>query len=384
MKFSTLHQNLQQGVKIIQKAVPNKPQLPILNSILISVTKKSVTFLTTDLYFGVKVEISASVSEEGSCTVPGKLFTEAVLTLGNGKISISLDKTTLKISSDSGVDISLPADSAQDFPDFPDQEGEPYSFTLKTLKDIQSLVGFSSAQDQARVVLNTVFLENFEASLDSNKLNKLRAVSTDGFRLSVLDIKVERALKSKFLIPVRAVTEVTRIAEQQDQENIDCSFSDNLKQVFFKVGRAQFYARLIEGDFPPYQKIMPSIFAIELAVDTQELLQKLKQASIFARDVSNIVQFSVSLSDSQLEVSAKGSQGSYLTNLPVEIEESTVSDSEKNFKIAFNVKYILDFLQTQNSEQIWIGLSESLKPAMFKSKKNSNFQYIVMPFRLNA
>jgi DNA polymerase-3 subunit beta len=404
MEFSVLQQNLQSGLKIVQKAIPNKPQLPILSYVLISVSETSVSFAATDLYFGVKVEIPASITTTGTCTVPGKLFTDAIFTLGSGKVTIALEEQSLKISSENGTSISLPALSAEEYPDFPEEEGTPHTFELTTLKEIDSHVSFASATDQARLVLTTVLFEptfektgnssdssgysngpSYSDSPDSPKDQPgLRAVSTDGFRLAVLDIQTETSLESKVLIPAKAIAEVTRIAEQQEQKTVECSFSESLKQVFFKVGRAQFYTRLVDGDFPPYQKIMPAGFTIELQIDTEELTQKLKQASIFARDVSNIVQFSVSTLDAQMEISAKGAQGSYVSTLPVEVLTNTLEKTEQNFVIAFNVKYLLDFLQSCKHEQVWLGLTEPLKPALFKPSKDSKLQYIVMPFRLNT
>jgi len=382
MKFSVLQQNLQSGLKVVQKAIPNKPQLPILSSVLISVSETSVSFAATDLYFGVKVEIPASITTTGTCTVPGKLFTDAIFTLGNGKVTISLEDQSLQISSENGASISLPSLSAEEYPDFPEQEGTPHTFEITTLKEIDSHVSFASAVDQARLVLTTVLFEPTSGNTDTPP--GLRAVCTDGFRLAVLDIQTESSLESKVLIPAKAISEVTRIAEQQEQKTVECSFSESLKQVFFRVGGAQFYTRLVDGDFPPYQKIMPASFTIEVQIDTEELIQKLKQASIFARDVSNIVQFSVSTLDAQMEISAKGAQGSYDSTLPVEVLTNKLEKTEENFVIAFNVKYILDFLQTHKHEQVWLGLTEPLKPALFKPSKDSQLQYIVMPFRLNT
>lgn len=385
MKFSVLQQNLQSGLKVVQKAIPNKPQLPILSSVLISVSETSVSFAATDLYFGVKVEIPASITTTGTCTVPGKLFTDAIFTLGNGKVTISLEEQSLQISSENGASISLPALSAEEYPDFPEQEGTPHTFELSTLKEIDSHVSFASATDQARLVLTTVLFEPTTVSSDSSQEQSgLRAVCTDGFRLAVLDIQTETSLQSKVLIPAKAIAEVTRIAEQQEQKTVECSFSESLKQVFFRVGGAQFYTRLVDGDFPPYQKIMPAGFTVELQIDTEELIQKLKQASIFARDVSNIVQFSVSTIDAQMEISAKGAQGSYNSTLPVEVLTNKLEKNGEDFVIAFNVKYILDFLQTHKHEQVWFGLTEPLKPALFKPSKDSKLQYVVMPFRLNT
>jgi DNA polymerase III subunit beta len=382
MKFSVLQQNLQSGLKVVQKAIPNKPQLPILSSVLISVSETSVSFAATDLYFGVKVEIPASITTTGRCTVPGKLFIDAIFTLGNGKVTISLEEQSLQISSENGASISLPALSAEEYPDFPEQEGTPHTFEITTLKEIDSHVSFASATDQARIVLTTVLFEPTAGTSDTQP--GLRAVCTDGFRLAVLDVTTESSLESKVLIPAKAISEVTRIAEHQEQKTVECSFSESLKQVFFRVGGAQFYTRLVDGDFPPYQKIMPAGFTIELQIDTEELIQKLKQASIFARDVSNIVQFSVSTLDAQMEISAKGAQGSYDSTLPVEVLTNKLEKTEEDFVIAFNVKYILDFLQTHKNEQVWFGLTEPLKPALFKPSKDSQMQYIVMPFRLNS
>lgn len=372
MKCTILHSNLQQGLKIVQKVIPSKPQLPILSSLLLKVSSSSVTVAGTDLYFGASIEIPASVTDEGACAIPGKVFTEAVFALQGGKLTFELQDSSLQIRSDLGASFSIPIQPHEEYPEFPAQEGLVQVLSVEDLQMINEKVSYAAATDQARLTLTTIFLEQKEG--------KTRAVATDGFRLAILDVPHLNQSELNVLIPARALQEVTRFAEQTKEKTVDCSFSDSLKQVFFRVGAAQFYSRLVEGDFPPYQKIVPDAFETEILIDTEQFRQTLKQATIFARDISNIVQFSIHTELAQLEVSARGVSGSYKSEIPIEL---LTYSKEKDNTIAFNVKYVLDFLQKNTAQQTYFAMNEPLKPAVFKQAKQDQLQYIVMPFRLN-
>lgn len=395
MQFSVLQQNLQQSLKIIQKAVPVKPQLPILSSILITAKNNTLTLSATDLYIGMQAQVAASVQEEGTVAIPGKLFAETISSMNSGKLQITVSDSVMEITSENKTIFKVPAQSGSEYPDFPEKTGTVHQLNSATLKKIDSFVGFSAATDQARLILTTILLQpgiTNETTISTDDTLKVstenalslktasEAVATDGFRLAVLKIPELQNLTVSILFPAKAIQEVSRLAEQLNEETIALSISDTLKQVFFSIGSISMYSRLVGGDFPPYKKIMPSLFLAEGTIDGAELVQQLKQASIFARDVSNIVQVTLNPQDNEMSLEAKGAMGSFSSKIPMtflkqELVESTVT-------IAFNIKYVLDFLTAQKPEQVWFGMSESLKPAVFKVVGNEDYQYIVMPFRV--
>lgn len=391
MKFSLLQQNLQQSLKVVQKAVPIKAQLPILSSILITAKDSTITLSATDLYMGLQAQLAASIQEEGSIAVPGKIFAEAIATMNSGNITLEIVESALHIRSDDGSEFTVPVQSGDEYPEFPEISGTTHQLASDTLKKIDSFVGFSAATDQARLILTTILLEPGETSAESTEASsddptiasvEAQAVATDGFRLAVLRVPELRGLQSPILFPAKAIQEVARLAEQLSEDTIALSISDTLKQVFFSIGNINMYARLVEGDFPPYKRIMPSLFLAEGTVDGAQLHQQLKQASIFARDISNIVQVTLHPENSEMLLEAKGALGSFSSKLPMTFSKQELP--EETVTIAFNIKYLLDFLTAQKPDQVWFGMSESLKPALFKIVGNEDYAYVVMPFRVNS
>ncbi len=390
MQFSVLQQNLQQSLKTVQKAVPIKAQLPILSSILITAKDSTITLSATDLYMGLQAQLAATIQEEGSIAVPGKIFAEAIATMNSGSITIEVKESTMYISSDSGTKFTVPVQSGEEYPEFPEVTGKTHQLDSATLKKIDSFVGFSAATDQARLILTTILLQpsdktasddaDMQEQIDLSKATE--AVATDGFRLAVLKVPELQDLEKPILFPAKAIQEVARLAEQLNENTVALSISDTLKQVFFSIGNINMYARLVEGDFPPYERIMPSLFLAEGTVDGVQLLQQLKQASIFARDISNIVQVTLNPLDGEMLLEAKGAMGSFSSKLPMTFAKQELA--EPTVTIAFNIKYVLDFLTAQKPEQVWFGMSESLKPALFKIVGNEAYKYVVMPFRVNS
>lgn len=137
------------------------------------------------------------------------------------------------------------------------------------------------------------------------------------------------------------------------------------------------YSRLLEGQYPPYQKIMPTSFTTEVRMSASELLEQVKRATIFSRDTSSIVQLEITSETVTLSASS-----STLGNFSGEL--TTAQISGEGGSIAFKTKYLQDFLQVVKDEEIWFGMTDSLKPALFKTELVAGLQYVVMPFRVTT
>jgi DNA polymerase III subunit beta len=369
MKITFLQENLNQALTHLAKAIPSKPQLPILSSILISAGEKEVTLSATDLYFGVRTSLPITAIEPGEVVVPGKQFKEVVSTLPAGEMKLEYKDGVLHIKSGS-IKASLQCLVGDDYPPFPQDEGEEYSLATSDLELIDQTVVFSASLDQARPVLTSLLFDFSE--------NNLKVVATDGFRLATLMTAGDKSMgERKFLLPAKVFSEVYRIAHQVGVKNVAIKVSDELKQAFITAGNVKMFVRLIDGDYPPYEKIIPSSFGTEVVFDSGELAENLKRAMVFARDASNIVRFSIEKNQVKLEATSP-TIGSFLGQLEL------VQVKGDQAEIAFNAKYILDYLQAVKTEKVWFGMNESLKPALFKTDSLEVHQYVTMPFKVNG
>lgn len=369
MQIVILQENLQHALNYLQKAIPSKPQLPILASILITVSDNVCTLGATDLYFGVKATIAAQIEKPGTIAVPGKEFKEIIGSLPAGEVQLSFVDNTLTISA-AHTKFSLQCQDCTEYPPFPQITGETAVLHKKILEAVAQMVLFSTSSDQARPLLTGVLF-----SLDEKNT---RTVATDGFRLSVCDFTPQQNQKPiQFILPAKAISEVCRISTQLQSETVVFTVSESLKQVFISFDSIEIYARVLEGDYPPYEKIIPASFATEVLVPGDELLEQVKRSTIYSRDTSNIVQFEVS--PEQLVIKASSSS---LGNFSGEVPSAKVTGP--GGLIAFKAKYVLDFLQSAKNTEVWIGMNDSLKPALFQSKELPGFRYIVMPFRVSS
>ncbi len=369
MKLNVLQENLKNSLNYLQKVIPNKPQSPVLSSVLLNVKENKLTLSATDLFLGIKTELVVEAEEDGELIVNGELFKSLINSLESGKITLELKDSSLEIIQ--GRTISkLSCQKSDEFPTFPIVDGDSLNFNLLDLEKIQSLVTFCSSADQSRPVLTAILLKF--------KQNGLEVVATDGFRLSSLMLNnISSSQEKTILVPAKALNELYRIAKQIEVNEINLLVSDELKQLLFKFSNIEMYVRLIEGDYPPYERIIPPNFSLNIEFDSEEFLIQLKRAAIFSRDASNIVKLKIE-KDKMLINSSSPSFGEYSGEII--ISNKTELDGE----IAFNVNYLIDFINAVKPESLEFGMNESLKPAIFKDKKIKDYFYIAMPFRVNT
>lgn len=333
-----------------------------LQGIYIKCEGEKINIFSTNLSFYFHTTIP--VKSEGNATllIEPKKISEFLNLLEQEEVDISLEEKQIVVSQGKTRG-AFPLFQADDFP-LPPKIGPKGEIIEKEFfeKNIP-LVLFSSSKDDSRPVLSGV---NFVESEDG-----LIVVSTDGFRLSILKLKNKKQIKN-MLIPAEFLYEVAHYA--QGGGDVVFSFSEEEKAVLFSVGDDRFYSRLIEGEFPPFEKVIPSEVKTTVDIDAQEFLRNIKLIAVFARDQSNIV--ICNFKKDGLWMCPKLSTGN---------ENSTQMDIDitgEEQKIAFNYKFLIDFLNNVKEEKIHIEILRSDAPVVFKIKKREEFIHIIMPVRI--
>ena len=368
MKAVLLQENLQQALGNLQKAIPSRPQLPILSAILLTATTEGITVSATDLYFGVRSKVAALVETEGTVAVPGKEFREVIGSLPAGELKLEFEGTTLKISS-KHTKAKLQCLDATEYPEFPESAGDKLVLSQEIVEQVTKYAVFSTSSDVARPILTGVLFSLLPTGTE--------VVATDGFRLSVLSTALVSETPQAVILPAKTLLEVSRIMQQLAAPEAVFAVSQSLKQLHISFPGVEVFSRLLDGEFPPYQKIMPSSFTTEMVLPAAELLEQVKRALIFSRDTSSIVQLEVT-SESCTVTSASASLGDFRGELP------SAQIQGPGGSIAFKTKYLPDYLQTVKDGEIWFGMTDSLKPALFTSPEAPGLKYIVMPFRVSS
>jgi len=374
MKITLLQENFRASLLYVSKAISTKPQLPILNSLLLKVNKQGLELAATDLYLGIRTTVYGEVDTEGSLVIPSKMLLESIQSLGAGKITLEADGTILKITSAKSK-VEIHGQSSDEYPAFPEKGGQELSLSLEQISLIDTYTRFSAGVDPTRMVL-TALLFIF-------KPEGLEVVSTDGFRLSVLKHALEgHGLEGSYLIPSKAIAEVVRIMTTEQAVAVSLLLSRDLKQALFTINQTEVFVRLIEGDYPPYEKIIPADFGLKAQWDGAEFTAQIKRAMVFARESSNIIK--LSLEKDKVLITANSSlQGTYSGEMDLTWLEGVTESPGQIATIAFNAKYLQDFLSNVQPETMWFGMNESLKPAVMRPQGQGHYSYIVMPFRVN-
>ncbi len=379
MKFSVLQQDLLPVLQSVARSCGVHSTLPVLDNILLSAEgsprgeagKKqgapmALKVAATNLEIGVIKFLSVDVTQPGDVTVPAKALLEIVSGLPQAKIDFSSEGEILSLTS-SKFKAQINGISASEFPIIPLPEGEKASFPKDVFLSCSAIL-FASAVDEGRPVLTGILTEVKDGKLDF--------VATDGFRLAHCQVKLPNSETSfKSLIPKKTFEEVLRVISEQESEQVSISSSASQNQIIFKVSDTTISSRLIEGQFPSWEKIIPQNIVTRILVDKAQLISAIKLSAVFAKDEANIVVLKTLKTSLGLESSAKqlGSQQNEI--------DAQVSGEE--LKIAFNTRFLQDAISSCPSTQISMEFSGSLSASLIKPIGVDGLEYIVMPVRLS-
>ncbi len=371
MKVEVLQENIVKALADVSRFVANKPSLPILSTILIKAEEGKLGLMATNMDTGVKVEVPAKIIEEGRVAVPAKLMYEYVNLLSVGKLELGILENSLQLKTKERVAKVSIADAAE-FPEMPEFDGEKKcEVKKKDWEKIVRLVKFSASTDPARPVLSALLF-------DFSRKKGLRVVATDGYRLSLLDkLNVKENLGvEKVLVHSGVVEEIGRLVKDLDVEYIELKYSEKQKSLAFLLDNTWVVTRLVEGDFPPYERILPKDSEIVIKIDRLETLTAIKAASVFARDGAHIVGWEINKKNLKVFASAAnvGEQESF-----VDVEKI----KEGLGKISFNSRFLSDFLGSVTDDLVEFGMTGELQPGLF-SCGEEGFVHVIMPVRTQS
>jgi len=375
MKVSLIQENLAKALSHINKAVSNRPNIPVLANVLLETEKGQLKLSSTDLEVGISTWIGATIEQEGKLTVSAKLLSEFVNSLKSGKIGLEyIDQTLVVNSVDNKADFFvIPAD---DFPNVPTTEGDPIiKVNAYNFADAIAKTSFAAGTDDSRPVLTGVLFEITEKTMS--------LVAIDGFRLSKKILHLKSVIKEqlKEVVPAKSLSEVEKLIRDvsEKDDDIEIYLMSNKNQMLFKIGDVELSTRLIEGKFPDYEQILPKDKKLELLINKKEFEDTLKIVSIFARNVvGNKAKFSVDVDNSLVKLAANvvdvGSNESKIKVSEVEGDE---------LETGFNVKFLQDMAGSISSKEIKFQSNGPTAPGVFLDTKDKDFLHVVMPMRLD-
>lgn len=371
MKLSVTQENLNKALLIANRVVGSKTGLPVLNNVLLVSEKGRLKISATNLEVGVNYWIGSKIEEEGSITVPARLFGDFIASLPSGdNVDLLSDGAVLKIKA-TNFESSINGIPAEEFPLIPQVKSKAIvALDSEKLKDAISQTAQIASADEARPVLTGVYLYIIKGGLT--------LVATDSYRLAEKKIKIEkREAKFSAIIPARTMSELARILSEISGE-VKIFLEEN--QIMFAIEDLELTSRLIDGQFPNYQQIIPPQSSKDTVfrAETDELIRIAKIAGLFARENAGSVRLEVKPKENIINIISATSQ--------VGENTSTYHCQAKgpDVEITLNSRYLLDALATIKTAEAEFIINGKLNPVIVKpvsKEKELDYIHIIMPLR---
>lgn len=333
-----------------------------LQGVYLSFEEKKLHIYATNLTTYYHTVIETAVEPENGVIIEPRKIIEFIQLLQPGDITISISDNQIQISQQKAKGI-FPTIASEEFPLPPDLTEEEHVLNDTFLTESLPFILFTASTDESRPVLTGA---NFVVAD-----GELIIVSTDGFRLSFLKDKHSGTF-SNMIIPADFLQEIVKNAKTA--KKIAFIYSQKEHIVLFKIEEEQFFSRLIEGEFPPYERVIPAEKKTTVVLSRDELLRNTKLISIFARDYSNVIVYEFTKNGLLLRPKEEGNKENSTTQ--------EISFEGEDQSIAFNFRYVLDFLNNVRSEEIIIEILRPDAPVVFRAKGNDQFFHIIMPIRI--
>jgi DNA polymerase-3 subunit beta len=367
MKLTIDREELQHGLARIQTIVERRGTLPILSNALLTASPDGLGLAATDLEVGVVSTLHASVARKGQVTLGAKKLYEIVRELEESELVLETDDDA-RVKVECGPSrFTLLAISPEEYPSLPSAEGVSFlEIDARLLGGMIDATLFAVSTDETRYNLNGVYMELAEKG-------RLRFVSTDGHRLSLVDRSPDKPvafLEKGIIVPRKGVSEIRKLCEETDG-----SLEVGLGEGFLIVRRPDLLltCRLIDGEFPNYTQVIPREHQFRIVVDRERLLHAVRRISLLAHERSRGLQ--VALDDGQLQLSASN------PDLGEAREAVPIDYRAKRFETGFNSRYLIDALTAMSSKEVALELSDELTAALLRPADDPDQLAVIMPMR---
>jgi DNA polymerase III subunit beta len=363
MEIQVAREPLLRALQLLQNIVEPRQTLPILANVLIEATDDGLHVAATDLEVGARVAVPASVSRPGGVTLAARKFLELVRELPSEPITLSLQPNgwvQLVCGAAAFRLVGLPAD---EYPPLDMGSAEGWlSVDGARLRAMVTQTSFAMSQDESRPFLNGLYLVI--------KGKELRLVATDGHRLALARSPVESDAELAGIVPRKAVQEMARVLGGGD----GAALAVRENQFFLRTPGFVLASKLVEGQFPNYEQVLPRAHPRRLVVAREPLVAALRRVSVVADDRTRPIRLTAG--PGRLQLSAQSQElGEAEESLPAEFvgEELT---------IGFNARYILDAILPMEDERVVVDLKDPLSPGVFRGGADDANLCVIMPMRL--
>lgn len=359
-------------LQLFQGIVERKNTIPILANVLIEAKGDEVRMLATDLEVALRSRCQASVARGGSLTLPAKKLYEIVKALPETDVRIEEDKNGVKVAADR-FDSRMQTLPREDFPTLPEAAGTSRaSLSREALREMVAKTQFAITGEDTRYFLNGAL---FVLRSDSMSL-----VATDGHRLALVTVNrdgKDEAVKTgeevKVILPKKTLLELGKLLGEGDG---DIKYERGENHLFFEVAGRVLISRMIDGQFPAYERVIPKGNDKSIEFERERLTNAVKRVALLSNERSRAVKFEID--KSKVEVTSSSSEfGEAREQLQVEYDGTPMT-------ISFNAQYVLDFLNVAETDVVSLSLKDEVSQAVMKpiGAEGYEYTYVIMPMRI--
>jgi DNA polymerase III subunit beta len=366
--------DLLRELQLFQGIVERKNTIPILANVLIEAAGDEVKLLATDLEVGLRSKCAASVAKGGSLTLPAKKLYEIVKALPETDVRIEEDRNGVKVAADR-FDSRMQTLPREDFPTLPDSTGT-YNATLPrdVLRHMVSKTQFAITGEDTRYFLNGAL---FILRPDSMSL-----VSTDGHRLALITVprdgakgkaKPQTEDEVRVILPRKTLLELGRLLAEGEG---DIHYERGENHLFFEIGGRLLISRMIDGQFPAFERVIPKSNDKRVEFDRDRLTAAVKRVALLSNERSRAVKFS--MDGGKVEIASSSPEfGEAKEVLMVDYTAAPVT-------ICFNAQYVLDFLSVAETDTVSLEFKDEMSQAVMKplNADGYDYTYVIMPMRV--
>jgi DNA polymerase-3 subunit beta len=378
MELVVRKNELLRELQLFQGIVERKNTIPILANVLMEATDDEVRLLATDLEVALRSKCKASVSKAGSLTLPAKKFYEIVKSLPETDIRITEDKGGVKVAADR-FDSRMQTLPREDFPTLPESAGgATVALAPASMKEMVAKTQFAITGEDTRFFLNGAL---FVLRPDSMSL-----VATDGHRLALVNVNRDEAAKKegrgpsgsdegeiRAILPKKTLGELARLLSEGDG---DITYERGENHLFFNVGDRMLISRMIDGQFPAYERVIPKGNDKHIEFEHDRLTNAVKRVALLSNERSRAVKFQIEKGKVDV-TSSSPDLGEAHETLPVEYTGGSM-------QICFNAQYVLDFLAAVTTDIVALELKDEVSQAVMKpvGAEGYDYTYVIMPMRI--
>lgn len=373
MHFTVSKGVLQKGLQKVVGVIPTKTTIPILENVLLELQGNKLKITGTDLEICISTEITVNGDMDGACAVPAKSLNEILRELPEIPVETQLeDENKISLRTKNGL-YKLGSQPKEEFPSIVIEESEgQIDIESNLLSRMMNKTIFAVSTDELRTTLMGVYFQLMA--------EEFRCVATDGHRLVKINNKLIKSpeFQKNVIVPTKALSLILRNIEALDEpKNINISLGEN--HLIFRLDETFVYSKIIEGQYPKYENVIPIDNDKKMIVNKEELSAAVKRVAIFSNSFTHQIKFMIE--NNVLKISSEdieyGGEGN---------EEITIKYEADTIEIGYNGLYILDLVRNIDTDEVMFTLKDSVSAAIVSptiQKEDEDFMMLIMPIRLN-